>query len=76
MGAGQVSDRVIVDLAGATTTKTGLAVRCEPDRGACPRGISVPGADMAALNIHRDTFHGEQNCTIHPHKPENNAVVL
>jgi len=36
----------------------------------------VSDADMAALNIHRDTFHGEWNYTIHPHKSENNAVVL
>ena len=71
-----VSYRVIVDLIGATTTKTGLTVRCELDHGAYPKGISVSDADMAALNIHRDTFHGEWNYTIHPHKSENNAVVL
>ncbi len=71
-----VSYRVIVSLIGATTTKTGLSVRCELDQRAYPKGIRVSDEDMAALNIHRDTFHGEWNYTIKPHEPENNAVVL
>ena len=71
-----VSYRVIVDLIGATTTKTGLSVRCELDHKAYPKGVTVSDEDMAALNIHRDTFHGEWNYTIQPHKPENDAVVL
>ena len=71
-----VSYRVIVSLIGATTTKTGLSVRCELDHKAYPKGVTVSDEDMAALNIHRDTFHGEWNYTIKPHEPENNAVVL
>ena len=73
-----VSYRVIVDLIGATTTttKTGLSVRCELDHKAYPKGVTVSDEDMAALNIHRDTFHEEWNYTIQPHKPENDAVVL
>ena len=70
------SYRVIVDLIGATTTKTGLSVRCDLDHKAYPKGVTVSDEDMAALNIHRDTFHEEWNYTIQPHKPENNAVVL
>jgi len=70
-----VSYRVIVDLISATTTKTGLSVRCELDTGAYPRGTSVSDQDMAALNITRDPFHGEWNYTVHPHKPENDAVI-
>ncbi len=71
-----VSYRTIVELIGATTTKTGLAVRCELDQRAYPKGIRVSDEDMAALNIHRDPFHGEWNYTIKPQKPENNAVIL
>ena len=71
-----VSYRVIVDLISATTTKTGLSVRCELDTRAYPRGISVSDQDMAKLNITRDPFHGEWNYTVHPHKPENDAVIL
>ena len=71
-----VSYRVIVDLIGATTTKTGLTVRCELDTRAYPKGVAVSDEDMAALNIHRDPFHGEWNYTIQPRKPGNGAVVL
>ena len=48
----------------------------ELDHKAYPKGVTVSDEDMAALNIYRDTFHGEWNYTIQPHKPENNAVVL
>ena len=71
-----VSYRTIVSLIGATTTKAGLSVRCELDTKSYPKGIKVSDADMDALNIHRDPFHGEWNYTIKPNKPENNAVVL
>ena len=59
-----VSYRVIVDLISATTTKTGLTVRCEIDHNLYPKGITVSDAEMAALNITRDEFHGEWNYTI------------
>ena len=36
-----VSDRVIVDLIGATTIDTGLTVHCELDTGRYPKGIAV-----------------------------------
>jgi Rhodopirellula transposase DDE domain len=45
-----VSYRVIVELISATTTKTGLTVRCELDTGQYPSGIVVSDAEMAALN--------------------------
>jgi hypothetical protein len=71
-----VSDRAIVTLIGATTTKTGLTVRCEMDHRSYPKGISVSDKDMAALNIHRDPFHGEWNYIIKPQKEQNAAVIL
>jgi hypothetical protein len=61
-----VSYRVIVDLIAATTTTTGLAVRCEIDNNLYPKGITVSDAEMAAINITRDDFHGEWNYTIAP----------
>jgi len=61
-----VSYRVIVDLISATTTDTGLTVRCELDRNAYPKGIVVSDREMANLNIKRDTFHGEWNYTMQP----------
>ena len=64
-----VSYRVIVDLISATTTKTGLAVRCELDSNAYPKGIVVSDREFASLNITRDPFHGEWNYTIQPRIP-------
>ena len=61
-----VSYRVIVDLIGATTTETGLTVRCELDTGSYPKGIVVTDAEMAMINILRAEFHGNWNYTIRP----------
>jgi len=71
-----VSYRVIVELISATTTKTGLTVRCKLDTGQYPSGIVVSDAEMAALNIKRAGFHGEWNYTISPgpHRP-NRAFI-
>src|SRR5689334_6402508 len=61
-----VSHQVIVQLIGATTTQTGLTVRGEIDANCYPKGIKVTNAEMAALAIERDPFHGEWNYTISP----------
>src|SRR5215207_4790259 len=60
-----VSYRVIVDLIAATTTRTGLTVRCELDPAPYPKGVTVSDAQLAALDIHRADFHGEWNYSIH-----------
>ena len=59
----------VVELIAATTTKTGLQVRCELDPRAYPKGIKVSDAEMDALNIDRDAFHPEWNYTIAPKVP-------
>ena len=51
-----VSYRVIVDLIAATTTKTGLNVRCELDANSYPKGIVVSDDEMAGLNIEARRF--------------------
>ena len=61
-----VSYRVLVDLIGATTTDTGLTVRCELDSADYPKGIVVSDQEMDGLNISRDAFHGEWNYTLQP----------
>jgi hypothetical protein len=63
-----VSHQVIVQLIGATTTQTGLTVRCELDANRYPKGVKVTDAEMAALAIERDPFHGEWNYTISPNQ--------
>ena len=71
-----VSYRVIVELISATTTKTGLTVRCELDPGQYPRGIIVSDAEMAAINIKRAEFHGEWNYTISPNSYPPNCSFI
>jgi hypothetical protein len=62
-----LTDRLaVVELIGATTTKTGLKVACVLDERTYEKGIKVSDADMAALDITGDTFHPEWNYTIKP----------
>jgi hypothetical protein len=63
-------DRTIVELIGATTSSTGLTVRCELDERPYPDGIKISDADKAQLNIVRDDFHGDWNYTVKPTTPE------
>jgi len=70
-----VSYRVIVDLISATTTDTGLTVRCELDSAEYPKGIVVSDREMDGLNISRDAFHGEWNYTMQPTSPLERAFV-
>ena len=60
----------IVELIGATTTRTGLTVRCELDEKPYAKGVKVSDAEMAALNIKGDAFHPEWNYTISPRLPK------
>ena len=65
-----VSHQVIVQLIANTTTTTGLTVACRLDKASYEKGIKVSDTEMAALNIHPDTFHGEWNYTFRPWLPE------
>jgi hypothetical protein len=58
----------VVDLIGATTTRTGLTVHAEADTNSYPRGIKISDAQMAAIapQLKPDKFHGEWNYTIKP----------
>ena len=61
-----ISHEVIVQLIGATSTSTGLDVQCCLDENDYPKAIKVSNAEMNAINIARDGFHGEWNYTISP----------
>jgi transposase len=63
-----ISYQAIVQLIAATTTETGLKVRCEIDANTYPKGVKVEDDEMAGLNIRRHDFHGEWNYTITPHR--------
>jgi hypothetical protein len=61
-----VSYQAIVQLIAATTTRTGLNVKCEIDPATYPAGVKVTDAEMAAINIAPHEFHGEWNYSIAP----------
>ena len=58
---------VIVDLIGATTSRTGLRVRAEADANPYPPKVKVSDAEMAALALTRHAFHGDWNYPFQPH---------
>ncbi len=61
-----VSHEVIVNLIAATTTTTGLNVRCGLDTNLYPAGRKVSNEEMAQITLLPDPFHGEWNYTIVP----------
>ena len=61
-----IDHETVVQLIGSVRTKNGLTVRAKLDPRQYPTGIKVSDADMDALLITREQFHGEWNYTIHP----------
>ncbi|WSH69485.1 ISAzo13 family transposase (plasmid) [Rhizobium ruizarguesonis] len=70
-----VSHEVIVQLIGATTTANGLDVQCCLDENGYPKAIKISDAEMNAINIDRDPFHGEWNYTILPTSAVSDSAV-
>ncbi len=60
------SHEVMLQTIAATTSRTGLSVHAELDRGEYPTGIRVSDDEIAALPITRHRFHGDWNYTLHP----------
>ncbi len=65
------SHQVVVDLIGATTSRTGLTVHAEADTNSYPRGVKISDAHMAAIacQLKTDKFHGEWNYSVKPARP-------
>ena len=61
-----ISIAVIVNLISATTTDTGLTVKCVVDYNEYKKGIDVSDEELEKVNLHRDAFHGEWNYSIFP----------
>jgi len=59
-----VSHEVIVNLIASTKTSKGLKVKCQLDENKYPKGIKVSDEELSAVNIFRDSFHGEWNYSI------------
>jgi hypothetical protein len=60
---------VVVNLIGSVTTDEGLRVKAALDENAYEPGIKVSDADLAAINLKRDKFHGEWNYCVTPSVP-------
>ena len=58
--------QTIVNLVAATTTETGLDVRCDLDDAEYEKGRKVADEEMATINIRPHRFHPEWNYTISP----------
>lgn len=63
---------VIINLIGATKTKTGLKVTCSLDDREYHTGIKVSDEEINAINIERLDFHGEWNYII---RPQNERII-
>ena len=57
---------VVINLIGATTTKTGLKVTAKLDEKIYLSGIKISEEEKQKLNIERNDFHGEWNYIISP----------
>ncbi len=58
----------IVDLIGNTRTRTGLRVKARLDAREYPTGVKVTAAQLRALSLVKDEFHGEWNYELKPRK--------
>ena len=57
---------MIVNLIGATTTRTGLEVLARLDQGSYPKNLKVSDAELSAVSLEGHDFHPEWNYTIKP----------
>jgi hypothetical protein len=61
-----ISRQVVVNLIAQTTTKTGLRIHAGLDENTYPTKQQVSDAEMEAIKITRNQFHGEWNYYISP----------
>lgn len=61
-----LSRGVVVNLIANTRTTKGLTIKASLDVNSYDTGVEVSPEEIAALNIHRDKFHGDWNYTLRP----------
>lgn len=71
-----ISHEVIINLIAATTTKTGLEVRCGLDTQSYPTGIVVSDDELGQVNLQRSDFHGEWNYSISPRNKQVDTLIF
>jgi hypothetical protein len=64
-----VSYETVVNLIGATRTKTGLRVKAMLDPKVYPTGVKISNAAMAQLNVTPHEVHPQWNYTLQPRSP-------
>ena len=62
-----VSYETVVNLIGATRTRTGLKVKAILDTRAYETGQAIAPAELKALRLRRHVFHPDWNYTLRPH---------
>jgi hypothetical protein len=63
-----ISHEVVVNLIANTTTEQGLRIRAGLDTRPYPTGVIVTPAALKAVRLTPDTFHGDWNYLITPHR--------
>jgi len=61
-----LSRKMVVNLIGSTTTRSGLKIKAVLDEGAYPAKQKASDEEMSAIKIAREEFYGEWNYSIHP----------
>lgn len=61
-----VNHETIVNLIANTTTRTGLKIKAQLNPSEYPLGVKVTDAEMEALHLTRDEFHGDWNYKLNP----------
>jgi hypothetical protein len=54
----------MVNLIGATTTRTGLRVKAVLDTGSYPKGVKVDPVELSKVRLRRHALHPDWNYTI------------
>jgi hypothetical protein len=63
-----ISYETVVNLIGATRTKTGLRVKAALDAGTYELGVKIPDEDMERLNLRPHRTRPQWNYTLRPHE--------
>jgi len=58
----------VVELIGSTRTRKGLHVKARLDGKTYPTGVEVTKAEMMALALYKDSFHGDWNYRVDPRR--------
>ena len=54
----------MIELIGATTTRTGLKIQADIDNGSYPLGQKINDAELAVLPVKAHDWHGDWNYSI------------